>query len=232
MESIQIFVENRFKEEVETISYSFRNPIRSHFTDQQAKNICSKMSNKSIRHFSQRFLVDESNIDSIELRYQIHYLANKALSVFGGEVLTFIYNLDNWTGDRKNVEIITPSLYRIYSMEPNFPKLDITSMAANVSFEVIFKRIYEKPLNDSPVATIRNYTSYTYSKISKEGRLIENFEKCVPEILIFMNCVNGAYSFKAGYDDDVCDICGRTLWDSVSVKYGRGPGCRRNYGNP
>ncbi len=232
MEPIQIFVNNVFTNEIETISYSYRSPIQTFFTDQQAKNICSKMSNKRIRHFSKRFLVDESNIDSLELRYQLHYLANRALSFFGGEVLTFIYNLDNWSGDRNNVELLTPSLWSINSMEPNFPKLDIKSRSSEESFEVIFKRMYERPLGDSPVVTIRNYNSYTYSKVSKEGRLIENFEKCIPEILVFMNCVNGVYTFEAGYDDDVCDICGRTLWDSTSVKYGRGPGCRRNYGNP
>jgi len=66
--------------------------------------------------------------------------------------------------------------------------------------------------------------------ISTAGLAMENFQTLIPELVIFREITKNGFSLSCGYDDGYCDICGRRLEDPVSIKYGRGPACRSNYG--
>src|SRR5690606_35851832 len=119
---------NLFKKQKEVVQYKNFHALTTFFTDIQAKTICSKMSNRRIRSFAQSFLEETSTIDKKLLRYQIHFLANKALQFYGGKILTFIYNLKKWPARTKPEEVLTPYLNDIDSYSSSFPQLTLTSI--------------------------------------------------------------------------------------------------------
>lgn len=231
-EFITVFSKNIFEKVIQEINHSKYAPLSSHFTDEQAKLICLKMANRRIRHFGNLFLTDTKNIDKATLKYQIHHLANKALSFYGGKILTFIYELKNWPAGTSNVEVLKMNSNVVYEFDTNFPKLQIQSYEKNQTFTIQFTRAYERPLGSySALRITRNWANST-SRISVNGQLIDDFENCIPEIAIFKETISKGFILYSGYDDDFCDICGRRLNDLISIKYGRGPICRNNYGIP
>jgi hypothetical protein len=70
--------------------------------------------------------------------------------------------------------------------------------------------------------TITNNYNYVKARVSIEGQLVENFERLIPEVMIFKETIGKNFMLYSGYDDGCCCICGRRLIDPVSVKYGRG----------
>jgi hypothetical protein len=231
-ELITVFSENVFTNPVQEVTHSKYKPINSYFTDEQAKLICLKMANKRIRHFSNLFLTDNTKIDKLTLKYQIHHLANKALDFYGGKILTFIYKLQNWPSRTSNVEVIKMNPSAVYDFDTNFPKLQIRSLNQEKSFTVTFTRAYERLSGSYSALKITNNWTKKTARISINGQLIDNFEECIPEIALFKESLGETFVLYSGYDDDFCDICGRRLEDPISIKYGRGPTCRNNYGIP
>lgn len=229
---ITVFSRNIFKKVIQEINHPKYDPINSHFTDEQAKLICLKMANRRIRHFSSLFLTEAKNIDKVTLKYQIHHLTNKALSFYGGKILTFIYELKNWPVGTSNVEVLKMDPNVVYEFDTNFPKIQIQSFEQNKTFTIRFTRAYERPLGSYSALRITNNWTNSTSRVSINGQLIDDFENCIPEIALFKETVNGGFILFSGYDDDFCDICGRRLTDVISIKYGRGPACRNNYGTP
>lgn len=233
-ESITVFTENIFTHSVLMVTHSKYNDLESYFTDCQAKVICLKMSNRRIRHFAKLFLTDNVEFDRNTLRYQIHYVANKALKFYGGKILTFISELKDWSTHTSNVnvEVLKMNPNAVYDLDPNFPKLRIQSYENSKSYTIIFTRAYERyGANYYPIRITNNYTRQS-AWVSINGQLIDNFENFIPEIAIFKEMTDQSFQLYSGYDDEFCDICGRRLEDPISIKYGRGPTCRNNHGTP
>lgn len=231
-ELITVFSKDIFRNKVQEISHPKYDTIDSYFSDAQAKHICFKMSNNRIRHFSNLFLTSTSNIDTLTLRYQIHYLANKALEFYGGRILTFIFKLSNWPIRTTIVEVLKMNPSEIYDFDTTFSKLQLQSSEYGKSFTIMFTRAYEREAGSNTALKITNTLTNKTVRVSINGQLIEDFENCIPEIIIFKESLNGILMLYSGYDDGLCDICGKRLNDPVSIKYGRGPICRVNYGNP
>lgn len=227
---ISVFTKNIFTHFEQLITHPEYKDINSFFTDEQAKFLCLKMSNRRIRYFSNLFLTDASGIDKIELRYQIHYLANKALEFYGGQILTFICQLKNWHANTSNVEVFKAKPNTLYECDTNFPKLYLQSNENNKSYTITFARAYERNNSSYYPLTIMDNRTHTKARISINGQLINSFENCIPEIAIFIECFEGNSILYSGYDDGYCDRCGQPLTDPISIKYGRGPTCRRDYG--
>lgn len=229
---ITVFTKNVFNESVQKVTHPKYKEISSHFTDEQAKLICLKMSNKHIRHFAKLFLTDAIDIDKITLKYQIHFLANKAIEFYGGKILTFIYELKNWTAGTTDVEVLKMNPKSVYNLYTNFPKLQVHSYENNKSYTITFTRAYQRyGASYYPLRITDNYT-HESARVSIKGQLIDNFENFIPEVAIFKETIGDSIMLYSGYDVEYCDICGRKLEDLISIKYGRGPTCRNNYGIP
>jgi len=234
-EKITVFSENIFKEIVQEIDHPFIGKINSYFSDEEAKEICLRSRHKKIRNWSKIFFNKNTDIDYTLLRYYIHDFANNALELFGGNILTFLLRLKKWPKDKKNVKILKSDLSDPISIKPNspmFPRLIIEGKDGDHSYSLTFSTLLEKYLGNYVSVTIKNQNNSKTLKVSLEGKIFEDFENCIPEIAIFKVCIDNEIILYCGYDDDVCDICGRPLEDIISIKYGRGPICRKNYGMP
>lgn len=230
--TFKVFTENIFQTVVQVITHPNYPSIQSFFSDTDAQVICSRMANRRIRYFSNLFLSNDTKIDHVSIRYQIHYLANKAIEFYGGEILTFVYGLKSWSKVGTKVEVFKFDKGAVYDFETNFSKIRLQSFNGKGDYTIHFKRAYERPLGSLDALKIRRPWTNEFFTISIKGELIANFEDCIPEIALFQETINGQYMLYAGYDDGFCDICGRKLTDAISIKYGRGPECRRNNGNP
>lgn len=224
--------ENIFENEVGIIKYKDQPELRTFFTDNQVKNICSKMSNSKIRHFSNLFFTESKQVDYYHLKYQLHTIANNALQFFGGVILTFIYNLPNWPLRSKNTDILKSTISDLTYLTGNFPKFEIKSYENGQHYTIRFRRAILRNVRNIPLFTIRDNTTYRESHVLRDGSLSESLTNIIPDFLIFQENTMTGLMLYAGYSDDVCDICGRPLTDYESVLYGRGPVCRRDYGNP
>lgn len=231
-ELITVFSKNIFARVVQEISHPNYKQIKSYFSDEQAKHICFKMSNKNIRYFSNLFITKTTGIDKLTLRYQIHYLANKALTFYGGKILTFIYELKNWAGRKNDVEVLKMNPKSVYDVDTNFPKLHIQSYENNKSYTLTFTRAYERFGSAYFPLKITNNYSHKIARVSINGQLIDDFENCIPEIAIFKESIGEDFMLFSGYDDDFCDNCQKRLTDPISIKYGMGPTCRKDHGIP
>lgn len=92
-EPILYIEKNRFECFKKHVSYQSLPIVESFFSDLEAMTICSKMSSSYSRSICKQLSTHKSEFE--KLNYQIHYIANKALSIYGGKLLTFIYELRN-----------------------------------------------------------------------------------------------------------------------------------------
>lgn len=227
-----VLVENIFSKELGEVKYKDQPTIKTYFSDTQVKNICSKMSNSKIRHFSNLFFTESKQVDYYHLRYQLHSIANNALQFFGGIILTFIYNLPNWPLRSRNTDILKSTINDLTYLTGNFPKFEIKSYENGQHYTIRFRRAVYRNVRNIPLFSIRDNTSYKESHVLRDGSLSESLTNIIPEFLLFQTETKTGLMLYAGYSDDVCDICGKPLSDYESVMYGRGPVCRRDYGNP
>lgn len=83
------FQNNQFNKELGVVSYNGQT-IPTYFTDDQASTICGKMADSYARNVATRYRALSKTFQGSVYRYQLHYLANKALRLYGGHVLTFL----------------------------------------------------------------------------------------------------------------------------------------------
>jgi hypothetical protein len=204
------------------IEFKKNNVISSHFLDHEAANLCSKMASAYARKVARRFSEGKKWRD--EARYIIHYIANKALREYGGEMLSFIYRLRNLEFKNQTAR----SMLSYKNVNTEFPSL--TFMYGQEELTLSF---YERRINDSTITR-----PWLWSKrqsigfVDRQG--IVNFDPLVGKLKNFRPLLElfvektklGEYKITSGVETGKCSICGRDLKDPVSLRIGIGPVCR------
>lgn len=211
---------NKQKVQVECKGYQ---TLTSNFQDSQAINICSKMSSSFTRKLCKQ--LHNSNANRQLILYQIHHIANKALSIFGGKILTFIHGLRNL-----NFKNQTASEIQTYKkVVPDFPILSFET--ANAGFKISFF-VKQSNKDGKLKSDIRLFAPKTYEEIGaidEEGYVMAKLEKFKPQLTLFYQATkDNNFKIYSGVETGNCDICGRELSHPVSLRIGIGPICARN----
>lgn len=222
-EPILHLTSNLFNKQKVQIALKGYQTIASVFQDNEAINICSKMSSSFTRQLCKQLHNPKSNRELI--LYRIHHIANKALSISGGKILTFIYGLRNL-----NFKNQTASEIRMYKKAiPDFPILSFET--GNTAFKISF---FVKHTNKGGKlkSDIRLFAPKTYEEIGtidEEGYVMARLQKFKPQLTLFYQATKGNnFKVYSGVETGKCDICGRELSHPVSLRIGIGPICARN----
>ena len=216
---------NLFDKPKTIVKYKNFQPINSFFTDTEAINLCSKMSSSFTRNLCNQINNPKSN--SLLLLYQIHTIANKALKIFGGNMLTFIYSLRNLKFKNKTaLEIKTYD-----KVIPDFPIISFKS--TNVSFKIAFfikRNRHSNQLNSD----IRLFSGKSFQQIGfidEQGYVMTKLEKFKPQLTMFYEATEQSkFEIYSGVETGKCDLCPHTLTHPTSLRIGIGPICARNHG--
>jgi len=129
---------NIFGIQKQEICYKNFQVIQSNFSDAEAINLCTKMCSSFTRNLCNQLNNTKNNKPL--LIYQIHAIVNKALILFGGKILTFIYSLRNLQFKNK-----TASEIKNYDkVIPDFPIISFTSDNASFKISFFIRRILRK----------------------------------------------------------------------------------------
>lgn len=108
-----IISENRFTEIKQKIKFD-NTELKSFFTDQEALNICERMSSSFTRRLCKEYSQYPIGKKKQESLFQLHYIANKACKIYGGEILSFILNLRKL--NFKNITAKEVSTYKKFDL--------------------------------------------------------------------------------------------------------------------
>lgn len=207
------------------IIYPHKMPIDSIFSDREAKKLCKKMANPQIRFISNNFLI---NSPQPLYKYQLHFLAMKAIAQFGSNMVSFIYNL-NSLPTQSNDLIITNMEMDIKAFNPKitFPAFVFNSD----NHGKIYIKINRSSKNSNFLSTISIFDSTTtlLHQYSSSGDRLNEMCKQPIKFLLFTEMTKNGAIFYSGYDDGQCQLCGRKLTDSISVAIQMGPICRLDH---
>ncbi|WP_152559817.1 DUF6011 domain-containing protein [Hymenobacter sp. IS2118] len=223
--NVLIFEKNLFTEPVTTVEFANKN-LPSFFTHQQASNLCGKMADPIARDIATKF-----NHDS-QQTYNLHFLANQALEYYGGHVITFLLGLRKFELHKKITSIKVPTNYHITSASIDFPTITLTA-AHKEKYTIVF-HLQEGELANS-TSKVRIYSKSLANRIgsvNEQGRFIQNIDGAKPFAILFCEFVRGRkmIEFSSGVETGSCFACGKTLTNSISIKYGIGPICLQNMG--
>lgn len=216
-------VHDIFKKSKQDLYLKGYQTLSSNFSDKEAINICSKMSSSFTRKLCKQLY--DSKVNRKLILYQLHYIANKALRIFGSKILTFIYALRNL-----NFKNQTASEIQTYAkVIPDFPIISFDT--GNTLFKISFfvkRREKEKKLR----ADIRLFAPTTYEEIGtidEEGYIMGKLEKFKPQLTLFYQSTkSNDFKIFSGVETGNCEICGRELSHPVSLRIGIGPTCASN----
>jgi hypothetical protein len=219
------FGENQFQKEKNTIKYPNKVDVESIFTDKEVKNLCLKMANPKIRYLAKNFELRNANTSYL-IRYQLHFLAMKAVDKFGINVISFIYNLNSLPTRSMDIKIGKLELDK-KTLDPNitFPIFIFKSQSINCDIIIHFTQ--NKKLNPVYKSKISIYgNNKLLHEFSNKGKSLIKFTNTAVNFLIFSEIIDQNTVFYSGYDDGYCQKCGRRLTDKLSVVLKCGPVCR------
>jgi hypothetical protein len=222
-----LLTRNVFTKIVKTVSYGSLDPISSYFQDVQARLICSRMSSSFARSIAEKHSRASEGDDKDLLTYQLHYMADKALKVFGGKILTLIYELPPLRFAQKTaLEVKT-----YHQVRPDFPMISFTThqVQVNVAFFTKLHRLKNKL--QPHVFLFKHKTYETIGSIDELGYIRLQLQSFRPELSLFIDRINEKqYKIYSGVQTGVCDICNRPLREPLSLRIGIGPVCAKNIG--
>lgn len=218
---------NAFLTIIKEVGCSTLPVIHSYFSDIQAQLICSRMSSSYARSIAEQHGKFPQDNNKELLLYQLHFLANKALQVFGGKILTLIYELPPLRFAKKTaVEVRT---YK--NVRPDFPMISFTThqMQVNVAF---FTKLHRQQNKLKPhVILFKNKTYETIGSLDELGRIRLQLQSFRPQLSMFIDQINEKkFKIYSGVQTGVCDICKRPLREPLSLRIGIGPVCAKNIG--
>jgi hypothetical protein len=222
-EPILHLTHNLFKKVQQDIYFKGLKRISSRFLDDQALDICSKMSSSYTRRLCKDF--QNKNSDREFIRYQIHYIANKAFEIFGGKFLTFIYELRKLKFKNQTANEISTH----QGVIPDFPLLSLEAGGTSFIISFFVKRNKKKNTLNRDVRLLESKTYNEIGTVDEDGCVITRLEKFKPEIsLFYQKAMNNTFKIYSGVETGNCDICGKELNHPVSLRLGIGPVCARN----
>lgn len=218
-------LEGNLFEKIKTeISYKNLPKFYSNFTDLEALNICRKMTSSFTRKLCLEY--DRVNSNRNEILYQLHYIANKALGIYGGRLLTFIYSLRRinykYLGDAE--------VSKYFNVLPDFPLLKFNTIRGSIEFSFFN---YKCSKTNKIIPDLRSYIENRSSieAIDINGYIIKRLELVNPKFQFFLSYLkSGQFTFTSGVETGICDNCKRELRHPISIRIGIGPICARNLG--
>jgi hypothetical protein len=215
--------ENRFDTIKQTVRYK-KETIQSKFSDSEALSVCKKMCSSFTRNVCKNFETKKN--DREFHRFQIHFIANKALKLYGGEVMTFWYNLRPLKF--KNQSAFEVNTY--IKVIPDFPMITLKSkdFSCNVSFFLKQNKIKNQlQPNIRVFSTKRGHIAY----LDPQGYILDKTKKFSPRLQLFFEASrSGNFLISSGVETGNCEICNKPLTDTRSLRMGIGPVCASNLG--
>ncbi len=217
-----------FTEVVQSVKYSGLQEINSHFSDDQAVSLCSKMSSSYARRIVNELSQVSDDDERIERLYQIHFMANKAHAVFGGKILTLLYELPKLEFKYQTaIEVKTYTQVR-----PDFPL--ITFQVNQTKLNVTFYTKLHRNIIGGYTPNVSIYTSGSHHQIGwidETGHIQVRLEKFRPQLSIFIGGIqDGRFEYYSGVETGRCEICTRPLTHPLSLRIGIGPECAKKIG--
>jgi hypothetical protein len=216
------FGENIFENVQEEISIGSRK-IKSFFTDEEALNICSKMSDSFSRRLVQEFIIEQST----KTRFFLHHRANNALKEFGGFIISFIYKIPKL----KQSNIRNTHLKNLFKNKGIvFPVLKIKNPYSDDYLYLTFKE--NRKSNNKRTINIFRKNTDSYDEIGEinEGKLLTKVRSKIYFDFFTSNLIDGKFDIFAGVETGECIICKRELTAPFSVNNGIGPACAKKIG--
>ncbi len=194
----------------------------SNFSDEEAIALCSRMSSSFARNLSRK--VKDTKCDQQLIIYQLHYIANKAVAIFGSRILTFIHNLRKL--NFKNQTAGEVSMYT--DVIPDFPVIRL-STGANSYWLAFFAKTGKGSMSmDADIRLIATRTNEEIGTIDKNGFISGKLCKFKPQIVLLYEATKaGRFEIFSGVESGNCEICGRELTHPISMRIGMGPTCAR-----
>lgn len=216
-----------FTEVVQCVKYSTLQEINSHFSDDQAISICSKMSSSYARRMVHELPKQTNDEERIEKLYQIHFMANKAHAVFGGKILTLLYELPKL--DFKYQTAIEVKTYT--QIRPDFPM--ITFQVNQTKLNITFYTKLHRKIIGGYTSNVSIYASSTNQKIGwidESGYIQVRLDKFRPQLSVFIRGIEeGNFEYYSGVETGECEFCKRPLTHPLSLRIGIGPICAKRY---
>lgn len=234
---VLLFETNLFEQVQQTVLYS-RMRVESHFTDEQAVVICSKMADSYARTLAANYrrLLDTDSIQASIYRYQLHFLAEKARHRYGGAILTFLYQLRSLKFSDRQAHTLQPDKH-LTSIEADFPALTFASRVGE-EYTLVFHLVPGLPIKN-PAARVSVFSYRAGSgtvlgaidqsgyALDLQGQVVSKLQQTSSSLLIFCNYMKGSrqLEFFTGVESGRCFVCSRPLTEPLSVRYGIGPVC-------
>ncbi len=221
-EPILLLKNNLFQKPQKKIRFPNLPELISNFTDNEAIDICSKMTSSFSRNLCSELNTSTSKRDLI--LYQLHFIANKALKIFGGNVLTFIHQLRKLRFKNRTANEI--KTYK--KVVPDFPILSFKYSHSD-SLKISF---FLKQTKNGIRPDMRIFSSKTFDEIGhldESGYIFTKLEKFRPQLSMFCSAQQkNQLELFAGVENGYCDLCGKELTHPNSLRIGLGPVCARN----
>lgn len=214
---------NEFSKAIKYISFRGLESFNSNFTDEQAIRICSKMSNSFVRSLCANVGGDDSG----KVLYQIHYIANKALQLFGGKILTFIMNLRALSFSANgSIEIVN-----FREVLPDFPLITVESDDGSFFISFFLQKDKKKNRLSSSVKLHSREGGEIVGEIDENGIITARLQKFYPKIRLYCKILKDqSMQIFSGVETGKCEVCGHILTSSASCKIGIGPVCAEKLG--
>lgn len=222
-------LKSRFGKVVQTIKYLDYPPIRSHFSDEDAISLCSRVYDKPTNQLAKKFSKDTQNE---EYKYSIHKVAENALAFYGGLLLTFVLGLKVFSSPDPAMQLYIADTSD--TSEFNFSLRDLVfKNDDNEELTITFKRKTNfSKASDFGFAILRRNKKGRKEPIyclTPSGFLLKSFIDKIPALSLFASPSGGTKDMYFGYTSAECFVCGRELTDPGSIIYGIGPSCRASY---
>jgi hypothetical protein len=214
-----------FKEKIGQINYNNYTTLETHFTNLQALNLCQKMTSPFTRNICRQYLKISS--ESTLYLYQLHYIANKALSLFGGKILSFILSLPE-------IDFKSHSAFEIRTYEKVIPEFPVLTFSTGIDkFKIAFflkqRKGTKSLVPDFKVMHSRYATPIGH--LDQEGYIWTKLAEFKPFLNLFYEASDkGRVKVFAGVMTGHCAICNKPLTDPISLRIGIGPTCANNIG--
>lgn len=222
-EPILCLANNIFQDIKKEIQYSNFPKLFTNFTDNQAIDVCSKLTSSFARNLCSK--LNTSNGKRELILYQLHYIANKALKIFGGNILTFICQL-------RKLRFKTQTANEIKTYSKVIPDFPILSFKYSPSDSLKISFFLKRTNNNDLKPYIRVFSSKTFDEIGyldERGYIHARLERFRPQLSMF--CVaqqKNQLELFAGVENGYCDLCGKELTHPDSLRIGLGPVCAKN----
>lgn len=217
-----------FTSVVQNIEYPGLPVIYSYFQDIQARLICSRMCSSFARSIAGQHSRSSAEDDKDILVYQLHAMSNKALQVFGGKILTLIYELPPLRFAQKTALEVTT--YK--KVRPDFPLISFSSEKQGQVNIAFFTKLHRDQKTLRPhVILFRHETYQTIGSIDELGHIRLQLEAFRPRLSLFIDQINEKkFKIYSGVQTGICDICKRPLSEPLSLRIGIGPVCAKKIG--